>query len=63
MKNENASQKISTLSLKFSSVPVMFSLDFLYMPFTCWLPGETRINDDLFDWYAVKGNLIYEIEG
>jgi len=31
--------------------------DCLYIPFTCWLPGEHGDDDDFFDWYAAKKGL------
>lgn len=38
---ENAYQTTSTVSVKLSSVPVVFSQACLYFPFTCWLPLRT----------------------
>ena len=63
LKSENTSPTTPTLSVKLSSVPVVFSQDLLYMPFTCWLPGEAE-DDDVFllEWENYqKMNGVYKL--
>jgi hypothetical protein len=49
-----------TISLMFSSVPVLFSNGPFYLPVTCWLPGESVDSDAFLDWYAAEWGLNFE---